>query len=99
MLATGTPARGHPTDTCTGSGWLCAFFSAWDDSVYWHDVLTLWYTFLLLGLVVGFFLFSSFCSVASTAFSSKRLLVYGHDAPTFTFSRSQYRSFLQEKVA
>jgi cytochrome c biogenesis factor len=46
-------------------------------TLFRRAVLTLWHAFLFLGLL-GFFLFSSFCLVASPAFSCKKIDVYRH---------------------
>jgi Na+(H+)/acetate symporter ActP len=53
---------------------LLFFMALWapiSATLFMRAVLTLWHAFLFLGL--RFFLFSSFCLVASTAFSCKKM--------------------------
>jgi hypothetical protein len=57
-----------------GNSNLLLFMALWvpiSATLFRRAVLTLWYAFLFLGL--RFFLFSSFCLVASTAFFCKQL--------------------------
>jgi hypothetical protein len=56
---------------------LLLFMALWvpiSATLFRRAVLMLWHAFLFLG--PRFFLFSSFCLVASTAFSCKKLIVF-----------------------